>query len=164
MQLIPPTEAFPYPTIGADLAKLLTFERNCENRNFHYGFGSKIALGVDPLTMPAGTLVDCSGFVRAAVHWATGGTFDLPDGSWVEHNAAIADHFKHSDQPAGLQHDNCLRIGFLSPQDGGGVGHVVLILNGETIESCGSRGPCRREWGAFHWMSLMDVFCLTAPA
>lgn len=127
-----------------------------------YGLGSKI----EPLSKQAGegiSLVDCSGFVRWVIYHAANG-LTIPDGSVNQHDWADAQKFKQSDFAGALQHDNGVRIAFLRPQDTlEHVGHVVLIVNGQTAESHGHHGPDRRVWGSQGFMQHCSVYVLTPP-
>jgi hypothetical protein len=74
-----------------------------------------------------------------------------------------AQGFKVSDFGSGHEVDGAIRIAFLSPEAGGGIGHVMLLNQGETCESHGGHGPDFRLWGSESFMSLCSVYVLTAP-
>ena len=89
---------------------------------------------------------DCSGFVRWLVHEATEGVTTMPDGSYHQANWCIKQGFKKvAYKQSACMRDDRLRIAFIAPNSEG-VGHVWLIFNGQTMESCGGRGVCRRPW------------------
>ena len=161
MKTNPGTTAFPFPTITIDIDKLLYFSATCMARGFTYDLGAKIPLGKDPATMPHGTPVDCSGYDRAAIFWASG--VDIGDGSWHQHEVIKAAGFKASTASAGNLSDGAVRIAFLTPEQGGGIGHVMVIYMGSTVESHGHHGPDRRLWGSQFFMSECAVFVLTPP-
>jgi hypothetical protein len=124
-----------------------------------YGFGKKIR----PLSKALGIKeVDCSGFTRWAVFGASGVT--IPNGSVQQHEWAKKEGFKVSTVESGNLNDNAIRIAFLDPSKSlSKIGHVVLIINGKTCESHGSKGPNMRVWKDLPWAHLCDVYVLTPP-
>lgn len=167
--LLPRTTAFPWPTLNVKADKLIALTEEMISAGFDYGLGAKIV----PLSLQDGGLigtteigahakeVDCSGFVRWVIYHATAATgeaFTIPDGSANQHQWFEQQGFKSSTHDSALAKDGVIRIGFLSPEDGGGVGHVALVLDGLTMESHGGKGPDRRVWGSQSWMRLMSVF------
>lgn len=164
--LIPPdpSSAFPYPTLAVDLSDLVTLTLQMQHQPVTYALGAKAPSLSAPRT--AIRQIDCSGFVRYALYHATsaaGHPYVLADGSVCQHDEIAARGFKHSSVDAGRLADGALRIAFLSPGDGGGVGHVVLILGGRTLESHGGLGVDRRPWTGEGWQGRCAVYCLTAP-
>ena len=160
-----PTDAFPYPTLAIDGQKIADLTKSLEDAQISYGLGSKI----EPLSLQGPDLlgagissVDCSGFVRWAIFHALGQPedFNFQDGSAQQHEQVQAVGFKPSTYDDALVTDGHVRIGFLTPEDGGGVGHVVLIWDGNTYESHGGKGPDSRIWGSCGWMAKMFVFVL----
>lgn len=118
-----------------------------------------------PLSLEPGQFhaVDCSGYTRWLIWHASSGRVTFVDGSAQQHEQAEHAGFKRSSVEAGKMRDGALRIAFLSPEDGGGVGHVALLLNGSTIESHGHHGPDSREWTGEGWQAKTAVYVLTAP-
>lgn len=168
------TIAFPWPTLNLTGDKLVALTEEVIGQHFSYGLGAKI----DPLSLQGADLVgtdesgshlkqvDCSGFVRWAIYHATAATGDalaISDGSAQQHAWFEPEGFKASGYDAALAKDGVVRIGFLTPDDGGGVGHVVLILDGLTMESHGGKGPDRRVWGSEPWMAKMYVYVVALP-
>ena len=155
-----PSASYPWPHVSLDVPKMITLEQSCRSAGIRYGLGSKApSLSAKPGSF---TRIDCSGFVRWVVYQAAGVT--MPDGSvnqrdWIENNG-----FKRSDVDSGALLDGAVRIAFLSPQDGGGIGHVVLIHGGQTCESHGGVGPDRRPWTGAGWQRHAHVFVLCPPA
>jgi cell wall-associated NlpC family hydrolase len=155
--LIKPTTAYPWPKIPVDFAKLSLAFNRLKALGFTYQLGAKI----DPSKLPVtAKSVDCSGFVRFAI-WQCSGIY-IPDGSVNQHDWVKLNKFKVSDQASALLNDGVLRIAFLSPVDGGGTGHVVLILNGKTMESHGGKGVDSRAWDveAHPWMAKCVIYVL----
>ena len=162
----PETDAYPWHTITVDLDALRATLRGMESAHVGYRLGAKArSLDDAPGTDPA---IDCSGFVRYAIYQSTqrqaGGRVVLPDGSVTQHEACRA-LFKPSDPGDVGNRDGVLRIAFLEPlyaPDGSlkEPGHVVLILDGSTLESHGHRGPDSRAWGSQGWMARMSAYVL----
>lgn len=157
-----PTESFAWPSmpINTDLLKLLS-DRTVQPGN-QYEFGGKVEIDADTAEVRAEG-VDCSGYVRWLVHRATGGAVTMPDGSAVQHEWVRDAGFKASSVPAARLLDGVVRIAFLSPTAGGGIGHVALIRNGLTFESHGGAGPNRRAWSGAGWQWRCKVYVLTPP-
>jgi cell wall-associated NlpC family hydrolase len=156
-----PTAAFAYPTLSVDMPTLYQITDNLMSEGCRYGLGAKApSLGCDTHEIEA---IDCSGFVRFALYRASGVT--LPDGSVNQHDWVDAQGFKRSSVAAAALEDGVLRIAFLSPADGGGVGHVMLVLNGYTLESHGHKGVDRRPWNTtlYPFMALCSMYVLTPP-
>jgi len=62
---------------------------------------------------------------------------------------------------AGMQRNGAVYIAFLSPNDtSSGIGHVVLIHNGRTLESHGGVGPDSRPWNRTGWQAKATVYLL----
>lgn len=160
----PPSDSFAFPSLAVEPAKIVELTESLTNPQVVYGLGAK----VEPLSRQAPTItkVDCSGFVRWCLFHALGqpAAYTLPDGSVNQHEWVSANGFKSSSVSAGNLSDNAVRIAFLSPEQAGGIGHVVLIVNGFTCESHGHKGVDRRAWGSLSFMNEMAVFCLSTPA
>lgn len=131
----------------------------CRTKHVSYGLGSK-APSLTALPGKDFLRIDCSGFVRWAVYQASYNKLKMPDGSVVQHDWVRKQGYKVSDIASGKLKDGRVRIAFMSPADGGGVGHVALILNGWTLESHGGGGPNRREWTGAGWQSTAKVYVL----
>jgi hypothetical protein len=127
-----------------------------------YELGAK----ADPLSLQAGQFdsIDCSGFVRWAIYHATDHQLVIPDGSYNQHAWVQEQGFKPSVFEDGFLKDGAIRIAFLNPQDGGGVGHVMFINYGETCESHGGHGPDFRGWGSEEFMAKCHLYVLVAPS
>lgn len=136
---------------GIDIAKLKAYLAACMSQHVHYGLGDKAQYGHLSEFPPTYTAIDCSGWVRCAIAYATnadpGGPFVIPDGSVNQHDFCDKVGLKRTDYVnAGLS-DGHLRIAFLTPYDTSeGIGHVWIVLNGMTLESHGGSGPDSRKW------------------
>jgi D-alanyl-D-alanine carboxypeptidase len=154
------------PQIAIDINKALAFLQACETSNprVTYGLGAKVpSLGAVPGR--DFKKVDCSGFVREAIRRSTQPTAAFPDGSVVQHEWVRSRGYEHGAIADGAKTDKSIRIAFLSPQDSPeGIGHVVLIYQGKTLESHGHFGPDSRPWTGAGWQSKADVFVLTRAA
>lgn len=109
-----------------------------------YLLGGKLRMGSDP---PSANVVDCSGYARWLIHGATHGKVLMPDGSWYQQEWCKAQGFKRTDYNHCALSDSRLRIAFINTKPGK-VGHVWLVINGQTIESYGGHGAGRRPWDA----------------
>ena len=159
--ILPKSDAFEWPTIDMQPEKVVALTRSLMDAGVTYELGAKAS----PLSLQAGEFdsIDCSGFVRWAIYHATGQGLEIPDGSANQHEWANREGFKVSNFEAGLAKDGAIRIAFLTPEDGGGIGHVMLIIDGLTCESHGHHGPDRRQWGSYDFMRLCSVYVLTPP-
>lgn len=159
--VLAPSEAFPFPTLPVSLPRLLEVTQTMISHGTSYKLGAKAA----SLTMAPGNIgrIDCSGYVRYALFQASG--LRLPDGSVVQHDWIKEQGFKKSSVDAGKLADGALRIAFLSPAAGGGVGHVMLIFGARTLESHGGVGVSRRAWNPdqYPFMGRCSVYVLTPP-
>ncbi len=148
------------PLLSLDFTRAKTFLNACmtSTPRVSYGLGKKVPfLGAVPGR--DFVQVDCSGFVREAVREASNPTLAFPDGSVVQHDWVQAQQFPKSSVAAGLQDDGVMRIAFLRPQDvPSGIGHVVLIIAGQTLESHGGVGPDRRPWNGQSWQAKTFVY------
>lgn len=112
---------------------------------------------------------DCSGFVRYVLFNATIGRLNLTGGTFNQRSALVAKKFTHFTgsgsksiedeyRQEASKRDDLVRIGFRGAKfkeksDGtrkrSRVGHVWLIINGQTYEStkkAGNNGPCSLNW------------------
>jgi hypothetical protein len=146
--------------LSLDFSRAQAFLTACETSvpRVTYGLGKKVPfLGAVP--GKDFTQVDCSGFVREAIRVSTNPPTRFPDGSVVQHDWVEAQGFARSTVVAGRQPDGVMRIAFLRPQDAAsGVGHVVLIVNGNTLESHGGTGPDSRAWTGAGWQAKTSVY------
>ena len=148
-------------TIDLDWTKVQAFLTACRTSQprVTYGLGKKIPS--DSSVPGSGfTKVDCSGFIRAAVRRSTNPKFTaFPDGSVVQHDWVKARGFARGTIADGKLADNKIRIAFLAPQDAAsGIGHVVLIRNGKTVESHGGTGPNSRAFDGTGWQAKAKVY------
>ena len=173
--LIPPSDQFQWPTIPyaegvqpeAKLKALLG-----ELSGWHYGLGSKIIPvqaqqpglhGTDE-TGHAVMAIDCSGFTRWAVYHLTGGLVEMPDGSVNQHPWVEDMGLKPTFNDAGELEDGFLRIAFLTPEASGeDIGHVLLVLNGQTYESHGDLGPDSRHYAGLTFRNALQVYVMGLP-
>ena len=147
-------------TISIDGEKLIACMEKCQAANVTYGLGSKApSLSASP--GKSFKRIDCSGFVRWAVYQASpvGARCVMPDGSVNQADWADAQGFKKSTVDACLLKDGRIRLA--QWKNAGGVGHICLVLNGETLESHGAKGPDRRPWSlGVGWMAACHVWVL----
>lgn len=106
--------------------------------------------------------IDCSGFVRIITYKASGTI--LPDGSFMQGRWFEENNFKVSDTASCKLHDGVLRLLWMTPHQGGGVGHIAFCLNAKTYESYGGHGPGSRPFtGASKFQRVSKVFVLAYP-
>lgn len=160
--VLPASAAFAWPRLPVDIALLKTLSDRTVQPGNQYEFGGKVDLDADSAEVRAEG-VDCSGYVRWLIHRATNGAVTMPDGSWVQHEWVQEAGFKPSTIASAQLLDGYLRIAFMSPRRGGGIGHVALILDGQTMESHGGAGPNRRKWAGTGWQAKTKVYVLAAP-
>lgn len=148
-----------YVSLPIDIDKLNAYLAECVSRGIGYHLNEGAA-DSDTGKAPDGELsafppdyshIDCSGWVRAAVAYATngaeGGPVVIPDGSQNQLDWFASSGFKPTIYENTALRDNRLRIAFLRPHDTSeGVGHVWLVLNGKTMESHAPTGPNSRDW------------------
>jgi hypothetical protein len=125
-----------------------------------YRLGSKPKLG----TMPGVYFKtsDCSGFVGWLLYGASHGKVTLRTGSWYQRKWCDDEGFKKVkySEVAKLK-DSRLRIAFIRPESGK-IGHVWLVINGQTIECYGGHGVGRRPWDTKVLMdNVSDCYVLT---
>lgn len=148
---------------GFDLARAKRFLADCMNSHprVRYGLGSKVPfLGAVPGRDFA--KVDCSGFVREAIRLSTNPRVPFPDGSVVQHDWVRAHEFERATVDDGAADDEVVRIAFLSPRDtASGIGHVLLLSAGRTLESHGGMGPNSRRWVDLPFRRNMSVYVLS---
>jgi hypothetical protein len=150
-------------TVALTIAAAQDFLKKCmtSNPRVTYGLGAKVPFHG---AVPGADFrrVDCSGFVREALYCANS-NLKFPDGSVVQHEWVRVHGFAQTDVASGKTSDNKVRIAFLRPQDTkSGIGHVVLIYNGKTLESHGGVGPDSRLWTGYGWQGIAYVYTLSA--
>lgn len=154
----PKTLDYPFTSADVNVQRIEEWTDALMKRGVEYGFGSKARVLESPPQLFSGTkglCVDCSGFVR----WLLWDDIELPDGSVNQRDFLKANGFKPSKQFDEV--DGRVRIAFLSPgQTPSGIGHVMVVLNGKTMESHGGRGVDRRIWGSKPWMSRCSGFVI----
>jgi hypothetical protein len=164
MNVNPPTRDYAWPSLSLDIQAMLRTLADQRRAGVVYNLGAKIPLKPNLVPGKDYKSVDCSGEVRFLLWVASGGRVVLPDGSWIQHQAVKKAGFKKSSVDSAKLQDGVLRIAFLDPNDSHShIGHVVLVLNGETLESHGSHGPNRRAWNGTGWQEKASVYVLTAP-
>ena len=149
-------------TLDIDVAHLVSLVKASLGQ-IEYEFGAKPAFGSAPGDDNCKTS-DCSGFVRWLIYSATGGEIELPLASYhqldwcTEHGLDEVDYAESAPLC-----DSQLRIAFTRPR-GERVGHVWLVLNGETIECFGECGAGHRAWNTPKLLNNADAcFVLTRP-
>ncbi|MGO7301397.1 S8 family serine peptidase [Rhizobium ruizarguesonis] len=146
--------------VGFDIGSAKAFLDACTSSTprVRYGLGNKVPF----FGAVAGrdfTKVDCSGFIREAIRRATTPRLKFPDGSVVQHDYIKEHGFGKGAPSDGARKDGIVRIAFLRPQDtSSGIGHVVLVVNGRTIESHGGVGPDSRDWTTTDWQAKAHVY------
>lgn len=149
-----------FATLNINTSKLLTYLRACKDRAIGYGFGDKDPkLGVFP---PDYKLIDCSGFVRTALFYATdgeSGKYNFPDGSCNQHAWFEQGGFKGTEYGECSNIDQHVRVGVHAPQGRGGdaIGHIWLVYEGATIESYGGNGPGSHAWNSTWYPESVDA-------
>lgn len=146
-----PTKDYPFTSVDIDRALLVAIAENLIHQHVPYTYGSKAKpLDVDSHSF-RGTLgkgIDCSGFTRYDLNKCG---FLIPDGSVNQRQFFESHGFKPTTQIGEL--DGRVRIAFLKPEDThGGIGHVMLVYMGKTLESHGGVGVDRRIWGSSAFM------------
>jgi hypothetical protein len=154
------------PLLDIDFSRAEAFLNACETctPRVTYGLGEKVPfLGAVPGR--DFTQVDCSGFVREAIRVSTNPPIPFPDGSVTQHDWVDARGFGKSTVAAAMADDGMMRVAFLRPQDvPSGIGHVVLIVAGRTLESHGGTGPDSRPWTGASWQAKTFVYDLAKQA
>lgn len=89
---------------------------------------------------PEESHVDCSGFVRWFTYHASGGTVNMPDGSWVQRVWCKDEGFEYVDYSKAIaDKSDSVYIAFYAPVPPR-VGHVWLIRKGVAYQSSGGVG------------------------
>jgi hypothetical protein len=141
--LVPPSPAYPWRRVDLDMTRLNGYLAKCIGVGIGYQLGAKAS---DLMAYPPDySDIDCSGWVRAAVAYATRGRTVLPDGSVNQHDWCDRTGLKVSSRAALLLPDGWVRIAFLVPSARHPIGHVFLCHRGRTLESWGGHGPGSRS-------------------
>jgi cell wall-associated NlpC family hydrolase len=130
-------------TMHINAHNLAAYKEECYRLGVKYGFGAK-----DPHPgsfPPTYHEIDCSGYVRTLLYYATGEL--IPDGSTVQHEWFKNNGFKKVPYSDTSRKDDVLRISFAAPTPKEPVGHVWLCAHDHTIESYGGCGPGERPAG-----------------
>jgi hypothetical protein len=148
---------------SVDIAKANAFLQACisSSPRVTYGLGAKLPRHG---AVPGRDFrkVDCSGFVRELIWLATTPQVNFPDGSVVQHEWVQARQLPKSAPAEATAADGVVRIAFLRPQDSpSGIGHVVLVHNGRTLESHGGVGPNSRPWTGAGWQAKARVYAMS---
>jgi len=161
VEFVPEKSAVP-ATMALDWSKVQAFLQACQAAAVGYALGAKVP-NDDSVPGTDFTSVDCSGFVRAAIHRATNPTVPFPDGSVVQQDWVKSKGYALTSIADGMLSDGKVRIAFLNPQDSPeGIGHVVLVCNGLTAESHGGVGPDSRPFNGTGWQAKAKVYLLTS--
>ena len=151
-------------TITVDTGQLLRLHGSVAGR-VPYVFGAKARpLCGGPEALAKG--VDCSGYVRWLMFHCSGVGYTFPDGSSLQADWCRRQGFKQTSYRLnGGWKDGRLRIAFIAPTKRK-PGHVWLLFQGMTIESCSGRGPHRRSWltSALYARVTTACYVLTEPA
>lgn len=159
-----PAAAMPSATtINLDILQAQRFLDACigAHPRVGYALGAKVPF---PGAIPGIDFheIDCSGFVREAILRAELTPLGFPDGSVLQHDWVRLQGFAKVSVAAAQVNDNVVRIAFLRPQDTQSrIGHVVLIYNGRTLESCAGVGPTSKYWTGSGWQARAYVYSLT---
>ena len=86
----------------------------------------------------------------------------FPDGSVVQHDWVRDRGYPPCTIDDGTKTDDRVRIAFLPrAKSTSGIGHVVLLWKGMTIESHGGTGPDTRPWTGATWQGKCRLYRLT---
>jgi hypothetical protein len=130
-------------------------------RRVTYSYGAKApSLDCDSSAFDK---IDCSGYIRWIIYRATHGAVTMPDGSVNQHSWCHGQGFRTCAYRDCAAMDSRVRIAFI-PQSKLHPGHIWLVVNGQTIESRGGKGPSRRPWNTKRLTrDVCETFVLTDP-
>ena len=158
--LHPAPSDWPWPYLDMDSDLLLELSRKTDQPGDQYKLGGKPPSLAATAAEINQTGIDCSGYFRWLVARTT--NMYVPDGSMNQRDWMDQAGFKVSSVDSGLLKDGVVRAAYMRPLPGG-VGHIAMIHDGQTIESSGKRGPGRRPWTGDGWQSRCVLWCLTKP-
>lgn len=144
-------------TIPIDADLLLLLSSRVVQAGNQYLMGGKVGINADSKVVKASRL-DCSGYVRWLIKRSAG--IKIPDGSVVQHDWVKAQGFREVEPLELGELSGEVYISFLPPIDPH-AGHVALVYNGETLESCGGQGPTRRKFTSTGWWEKTTCYRLT---
>lgn len=156
------TDEYAWPSIRLDKPLLLRIMGKIDIPGNQYLWGGKVPDDADSSVVNEKG-VDCSGLVRYLIARGTSQAVKVPHGSVNQHDWFKQKGFKRSTVEAAKLKDGVVRVAVMSPEDGGGIGHIALVLDGETMESHGGAGPDRRPWTGLGWQAKARIYVLTAP-
>lgn len=160
--LIHGDESYPYTLADIDIPLLLVLAERTIQPGNQYRLGGKASNLKADSAVIRGLGMDCSGYVRWILHKASSFRLTIPDGSVQQGDWFEAKGFKKSTGAACERLDGILRVA--QWRNPGGVGHIALVHNGETIESHGGAGPDRREWDMnATWMAQSKIWVVAKP-
>lgn len=137
-----------YTNMPIDASELWTYLKACQAHGVKYGFGAKCPeskIGLLPIPFKE---IDCSGFVRTALAYASGNKVKIVDGSFNQGDWLKAHGYKLTDPDNCALKDNHIRICVHHPDVLDETGHVWIVINGKTLESYSGNGPGSRDWNA----------------
>ncbi len=132
--------------LSIDPQMLIDYTNLCIKAHITYKLGGKDPTPKTPEPPLDFSEIDCSGFVREAVMYATHDKVLLPDGSWNQWDYCKRLKFKESKFEYTGLNDGLVRICFKIANGAGDIGHVWLTHNGQSLESHGGKGVDRRVW------------------
>lgn len=124
-----------------NLKILQSLHHRAMQNDVRYRLGAKVKLDT-PIDRVR--VVDCSGWSRYLMYWATDKKVVMPDGSWIQRDWCKG-FFKRVPYRSVHDNPNELHLAFLDPK-GGKAGHVWYAREGHTFESRGGVGPDERPW------------------
>jgi cell wall-associated NlpC family hydrolase len=154
------TQDWPWPCLDMDIDLLLELSRKTTLPGDQYKLGGKAPSLTATAAEVADVGIDCSGYFRWLIMRTTG--MYVPDGSMNQRDWLDRVGFKTSAVESGALKDGVVRAAYMRPLPKG-VGHIAMVLDGQTIESSGKRGPGRRPWTGDGWQSRCILWCLTKP-
>jgi hypothetical protein len=133
--------------LPVSISALQTLFNNMSGR-VTYSLGAKC----DSLTEDSHDIdeMDCSGFVRFAITKCSNPQAVIPDGSATQHEWFQSQGFEVANYSIAAQQANPgkLFICFMTPETGGGTGHVWFCWKGRTMECYGGHGVGSRPYNA----------------
>lgn len=149
--IAPGADGYAWSLLDMDIPLLLTLAEKTERPGNQYGLGAKPSSLTAQASEIAEGPIDCSGYFRWLIRRSAG--IVIPDGSFHQMQWMEDTGFKDSSVSSGMLRDGIVRAAYMRPIGRGGVGHIALVHDGQTIESSGKRGPGRRAWTGEGWQS-----------